>query len=128
MRKVWSEELQTVVAQADTRDYRSRWACFACRTAFVRWRTAADEARMAICPTCKVPARDMGYLFTPPPRRDQRAWARMRVLADHGIRFHRTGSVAFINAFLLTDGVGSARALDQAVVRWKKCWRSEGTL
>jgi len=99
----WNPDTQSVQIVPDSYAYRSKWACFSCRTSFTRIRPT-PEADEVICPNCQTPATDMGYLFEAPPKRNLRAWKIMETVAQRGFRFHTAGNVAFIKAFILNEG------------------------
>jgi len=87
---VWNNEIQS---QEEQFDYRSKWACFDCRTSFVRVRKSDCKVK---CPSCGKVATDMGYLFEPPAKRDKKLWAIMELLGKNGIGFSTAGNVAYI--------------------------------
>jgi heterodisulfide reductase subunit C len=93
---IWDEDLQSMRFQSDSYRYRSKWACFKCRTAFTRCR-ARFNADQVVCPVCASIATDMGYLFEPPAKRNIRLWKVMEVLGSYGIKYDRAGNVVFIN-------------------------------
>lgn len=97
IRKEWNDDLQIAEEQPASLQYRSKWACFTCCTAFVRF---SNRQQNIVCPTCRAIATDMGYLFKPPQKRDKKAWAIARLLAEHNVAYYRVGAVAFINAFI----------------------------
>ena len=97
----WNEDLHLVECRPESLPYRSKWACFACRKAFTRKRQSVGDA--VACPDCGDSATDMGYLFEPPPKRDRKSWAVMKVLGKNGLVFHKAASKPYINRFI-TDG------------------------
>lgn len=101
IRKEWNENLQIAEEQPASLQYRSKWACFSCCTAFVRF---SDRQQSVLCPVCRRAAIDMGYLFKPPLKRDKKAWAIARLLAEHNFAYYRVGASAFINAFITEYG------------------------
>lgn len=102
MRKDWNEALQTAKSSYM---YRSKWACFSCQTAFARARdNALDKVS---CPSCRKTSTDMGYLFEPPKRSDNKSWKIMQELAQSNFTFHTAGRVAFIQFKITNDGKAS---------------------
>ncbi|MBK8453953.1 MAG: hypothetical protein WAQ53_13890 [Thiofilum sp.] len=81
--------------------YRSKWACFHCRTAFVRY-IRVEQSDQIRCLTCHTKATDMGYLFEPPRRSDYKQWRLMQLLAQHQLRYHRSGMIPKIR-YLITE-------------------------
>ena len=98
----WDEDIQALVLQTNSLEHRSKWACFSSRKSFVRKRQT-DEQRV-VCPDCSEESTDMGHLFEPPPKRDQRSWEVMEVLARFGLRFSRPGTAFFIDRILTEQG------------------------
>jgi hypothetical protein len=85
-------------------NYRDHFACFDCRKAFKYWQwEPTDERnfrrrqelrrvpREIVCPECSRPMADMGLDFKAPPKDDERAWAIMRSLYEHGFTFDSCG-------------------------------------
>ncbi|ACX90170.1 hypothetical protein [Pectobacterium parmentieri] len=112
IRKEWNEHLQIAEWQPEHLQYRSKWACFYCRTAFVRFQSQQQAVR---CPTCEAITSDMGYLFQPPPKHNKKAWAIVQLLAKHHIAYHRVGAVAFINAFITEYGKSPLKAVQKNI-------------
>jgi len=74
--------------------YRDHYACFACRKSF-KWphdRNADPSTLPApVCPQCRGPVEAMGLDFKAPPIDDLKQWQKVRILADHGIRYTSCG-------------------------------------
>lgn len=115
IRKEWNAPLQVVEEKPEYLQYRSKWACFHCRTAFVRFRS---QQQTVCCPTCQAIASDMGYLFKPPAKRDKKAWAIAQLLAEHHISYYRVGAVAFINAFITEYGTLPLKEVQKNIERY----------
>ena len=98
----WNEDHQAIEIIPGTYKYRSKWACFDCRTSFTRVR-GVEEPDEVICPNCQQQATDMGYLFEPPAKRDKRAWKVMEVLGRSRLIFRTAGNVAFIRYMITSD-------------------------
>ena len=109
---VWNNELQSEEEQFD---YRSKWACFDCRTSFVRVRENDSEVK---CPSCAKTATDMGYLFESPSKRNKRLWAIMYVLGRNGIRYSTAGNVAYINHMITGQNKLTLREVEENVARF----------
>lgn len=80
--------------------YKEKFACFRCRKVFKQTNrkeltqkipTDADGKRLAPCPECGVPMRDMGLDFKAPPRTDLNQWGAVEMLAQNGITYHSCG-------------------------------------
>ena len=94
----WNDDHQAIEPIPGTYKYRSKWACFDCRTSFVRVR-GVEEADDVVCPNCQQKATDMGYLFEAPPKRNKQAWRMMEILAENNLTFKKAASVAFLRRF-----------------------------
>jgi hypothetical protein len=74
--------------------YRDHYACFACRKSF-KWphdRNADVSSLPApICPQCRGPVEAMGLDFKAPPSDNVKQWQKVRILADHGLRYASCG-------------------------------------
>ena len=80
--------------------YKEKFACFHCRKVFKqtnrkeltqKMRTDAGRKRLAPCPECGTPMRDMGFDFKPPPQTDLRQWRKVEMLAQNGFTYHSCG-------------------------------------
>ncbi|WP_174870706.1 hypothetical protein [Pectobacterium polaris] len=101
IRKEWNEHLQIAEEKVEYLQYRSKWACFHCRTAFVRF---LSKQQTVCCPTCGAITSDMGYLFKSPARKNKKAWAIIQLLAKYHLGYYRVGAVAFIDTFITEHG------------------------
>lgn len=85
--------------------YRSKWACFHCRTAFVRY--VPKDSAHRVCLTCKRVATDMGYLFEPPRRNDYKSWRIVELLAQYQLSYDRNGMIPKIRYLITEDSRAS---------------------
>lgn len=110
MPKIWNKALQTTEMQ---HRYRSKWACFTCKTSFSRSKNSAlDKVH---CPSCHKSSVDMGYLFEAPKRSDTKSWKIMQELAQNNYAFHTAGLVAFIRFRITNDGLASLSEVIQNI-------------
>lgn len=111
--------------------YRDHYACFACRKSF-KWPhdRHADPATLPspVCPQCRGPVEAMGKDFKAPPAHAVKQWHKVRLLADHGIRYTSCGCggpgprpehLRDVEAFLAgslsrSDGEELLRRIDEA--------------
>lgn len=110
------------------------WVCFACRKQFREAfqvpvvpddRDALlDLQRVHRCPEYKQPMVDMGRYFRPPARRRRREWEQLRRLAEHGFRFTRVGSVAWVQ--FITQATTGRLDADWLIAACSCHWRTEG--
>ncbi len=74
--------------------YRDHYACFACRKSF-KWphdrNAEASTLPAPVCPQCRGPVEAMGLDFKAPPMDDEKQWLKVRILANHGIRYASCG-------------------------------------
>lgn len=74
--------------------YRDHYACFSCRKSY-KWPhdRNVDPATLPspVCPQCGGPVEAMGLDFKAPPTDDVAQWEKVRVLADHGLRYTSCG-------------------------------------
>lgn len=74
--------------------YRDHYACFACRKSF-KWphERNVDPSTLPapLCPQCRGPVEAMGLDFKAPLVDDEKQWLKVRILADHGIRYASCG-------------------------------------
>jgi len=68
----------------------AHFACFACRKVFRLRREYETTPRRNShpCPDCCCQMANMGPYFKTPKRLDRKQWAKVRVLADYGYRYH----------------------------------------
>ena len=73
------------------------YACFHCRKSFKQAQeyhlcnsapTDADGKRLAPCPECQAPMRNMGKFFKAPRQADIHQWRKVETLFQHGFDFH----------------------------------------
>jgi hypothetical protein len=114
--------------------YRDHYACFACRKSF-KWPHDPDvdpsTLPAPICPQCRGPVEAMGLDFKAPPMDDGKQWQKVRILADHGIRYASCGCggpgprpelLRDVEAFLAgslprSEGEELLRRIDEAAAR-----------
>ena len=75
--------------------YRDHYACFRCRKSFKwphdRHATRTETLPDPKCPQCAGPVEAMGLDFKAPPQKAVDQWKKVRILADHGIRYSSCG-------------------------------------
>lgn len=80
--------------------YKEKFACFYCRKMFRQthpvelhhsMRKDAEGKRLALCPECRRPMKDMGLDFKPPRQSDVRQWKKVEVLFGLGYAYHSCG-------------------------------------
>jgi len=91
-RYIWNEDLQSIVVDPNSFANRSKWVCFACKKSHVR--VQHNESSDVLCPSCRQPTVDMGYLFQAPPKRNSRLWRVMKLLGQYGYKYSTAGRVA----------------------------------
>lgn len=76
-------------------NYKSHFACLACRKAFKRRHKAevdpGGDDQPARCPQCGLLMADMGLDFAPPSMSDTKAWTALAALFEVGETFHSCG-------------------------------------
>lgn len=63
------------------------YTCFACRSTFKR--PLDENVFYRKCPTCGGHALRMDVRFRPPKKSDDRQWAKVRYLVDHGFVYQK---------------------------------------
>ncbi len=108
------------------------WVCFVCRKQFrkplrqkcssewsaahqtLTWKREVLQADLS-CPECHTTLVNMGKYFRPPRRENKQEWENVRRLAEHGIRFTSSGTMAFLRF------VGGPRFDKEAVYQMIAC-------
>ena len=75
----------------------THWACFDCRKSFSKEMSATPRK----CPECAGLMIDMGAFFEPPRKLNEKRWAVMKVLAEHGYKFTTKDAKIFIQTRIL---------------------------
>ena len=95
---IWNKDLQSTQIDKDSYEYRSKYACFNCRSTYLK--ILPKKTEEITCTNCDQKAIDMGYLFQAPPKRNKRLWKKMETLRQKGFKFDRTGNVVRAKSFL----------------------------
>lgn len=69
--------------------YNMAFACFDCRKSFKRHYDLKLRPEQLVCPNCGGTAFNFGLQFKPPKIEDDKQWAKVRFLFDHGFRFQK---------------------------------------
>jgi len=116
--KTWNSDYQTWEVPNSERPYRSKFACFTCKQAYLK--TLVNQTKRVYCTNCGKELIDRGYLFESPKKQDIQKWKIDEILAQNGFRYHRVGMIVKISSFLKRNNLSTPKQVQTYFDQYNK--------